>query len=51
MRGSRAKKIRKEVYGDFSPTRKLYANIRGTIINVGKRREYLDAKKKYKAKN
>jgi hypothetical protein len=47
MNGRTAKKIRKQVYGDQSlKSPRKYKAVHGTIINIGLRREYLDAKKK-----
>ena len=46
MRGSKAKNIRKKIYGDLSHrTRTYIKDNRGTIRNTGKRKEYLEAKK------
>jgi len=49
MRQSKAKKIRKEIYGDdFSPRTREYKRIGKhltTIINLGLRRQYLLTKK------
>ena len=48
MRAVRAKKIRREVYGDYSlklPRRYRYEY--GVAINIGLRRSYLEAKRRY----
>lgn len=46
MNGKKAKRIRKAVYGNFSSRVREYTrNDKGMIINVGKRAEYLAAKK------
>ena len=50
MRGTKAKRIRREIYGDFSHRARDYeVDKYGTIRNTGKRREYLDAKRMLKA--
>jgi len=49
MRGTVAKRIRKEVYGDNSIVTRTY-DYGDTRINTGFRREYLKAKKEYYAK-
>lgn len=53
MRGKKAKRIRKSVYGDLSHKTRKYEAInvstwKGTVtrVNTGKRREYLLAKKR-----
>lgn len=45
MRGKKAKHIRRMVYGDLSTRARSYRNEGSTVINTGKRREYLAAKK------
>ena len=45
MRGKKAKKIRRKIYGDFSHKTRSYATVGSTVINTGKRAEYLKAKK------
>lgn len=49
MRGARAKKIRKEAYGDHSIQVRQYAWTRGgSKINRGRRGLYLHLKKQWK---
>ena len=46
MNGKKAKKLRKEVYGDMSPRVKHYARMKnGQIVNAGLRYKYQKAKK------
>jgi len=45
MNGKKAKKIRRDIYGDFSHKARSYKKLGVTVINTGKRAEYLKAKK------
>jgi hypothetical protein len=48
MRGTVAKRIRKNIYGDQTlKTTRKYSNFGGTLVNIGLRQEYLDAKRDY----
>ena len=49
MRGTVAKRIRREVYGDFSikEPRKYGITKKGMIVVSGLRRAYIDAKRDY----
>ena len=53
MRGVVAKRIRREIYGDQSlkQERKYYWSAFGTIVNIGLRQRYQDAKKDYKRRS
>lgn len=47
MRAVKAKRLRKQVYGDFSQRqRKYYRETGGVIRNLGKRAEYQEEKRK-----
>ena len=48
MRGTVAKRIRRDVYGDMAVGKKRYRrDENGKIENIGLRKDYLDAKKAY----
>ena len=49
MRGVKAKRLRKQVYGDYSPMIRRYVrdNKTGVIRLVCRRREYQDAKRRH----
>ena len=48
MRGKIAKKIRKDVYGDFSSMERKYEETgNGVLLNTGLRKQYQLAKKDY----
>jgi len=51
MNQRRAKEIRKTVYGKDGATRekKYFTNDRGQVICQGRRRQYQDAKNKFKS--
>lgn len=47
MRNTKAKYLRNKVYGDYShKVRNYIRNSKGMILNTGKRKEYLEAKRK-----
>ena len=47
MRGKKAKQIRKSIYGDMAPRRKVYIRLKsGQIICYGPRAAYQKDKKK-----
>ncbi len=45
MRQTKAKALRKAVYGTGSKREKEYKQVGGTVVCIGKRAEYLKAKK------
>ena len=48
MRQTVAKRIRKQVYGDYSTTDRSYTKTgNGVVMNTGLRKEYQAAKKEY----
>ena len=49
MRGKKAKRLRREVYGDFSQREeRRYIQIGQQLVNTGRRKEYLDRKRSEK---
>ena len=45
MRAKKAKKLRKQIYGEFSHLPRKYSQVKGGKINIGLRAVYLKAKK------